>query len=55
MFNLLHRSTSQELFKKGLCNHIFHYVKLGGSHRVLYHQINVFAVSKDEWNTLVSP
>jgi len=50
MFNLLHSSTNQELFEKHLCNQSNHYenndsfcyAKLGGSHYMLYHQIDTF-------------
>ena len=53
MFNPLHSSTNQELFKKHLCNQNSHYEKYG-RFPLLRHttaKSTLFAVSKDEWDT----
>jgi len=57
MFTPLHSSMNQELFEKHLCNKNSHYEEYGQfliSQRKLSRvttKINVFTVSKDEWNT----
>ena len=57
MFNLLHSSTTQELFEKHLCNQNSHYEKYGQFplRREALSPATAksipFAVSKDEWDT----
>ena len=56
MFNLLHSSTNQELFKKHLCNQSSYYENTDDFHYEgkpsrATTKLTLFAVSKDEWDT----
>ena len=58
MFNPLHRSTNQELFKKHFCNQSSHYennrqvpLRKESHHELCTTKSTLFAVNKDEWDT----